>query len=191
MAIGKVFIKTRIMTLFAAALAGLSFHPSSLRAAETNAAPERIGVYDSRLIAYASFWTEAHQRKLNDLVKEARAAGTAGETNRFRELEAALKQEQERGHLQVFSTAPVDEILAGMKERVAAVRQETGVSLLVSKWDEQTLSEHRRARRVDVTDPLLRDFKLTDKQKKVIEEMRKQPPLPLKEAQELMRSGKL
>lgn len=183
-------MKSRMMIVLAAMFAGLSFH-NRLQATETNSVPERIGIYDSRLIAYASFWTEAHQRKLSDLVKEAKAARTSGETNRYRELDAALKQEQERGHLQVFSTAPVDEILAGMKDRVAAVRQETGVSLLVSKWDEKTLSEHRGARQVDVTDQLLRDFKLTDKQKKVIEEMRKQPPLPLKEARELLRSGKL
>ena len=184
-------MKTTIMIVLAATVAGLGLDDHSLRAAETNTAPERIGVYDSRLIAYASFWAAAHQRKLNDLVKEAKAAQASGDTNRFRELDAALKQERERGHLQVFSTAPVEEILAGMKDRVAAVRQDTGVSLLVSKWDEKTLKEHPGARQVDVTDPLLRDFKLTDKQKKVIEAMRQQPPLPLKEAEELMRSGKL
>ena len=183
-------MKTRILTLFAA-LAALSFYPQCLHAAVTNAAPERIGVYDSRLIAYASFWTEAHQRKLNDLIKEARAARTIGETNRCREIEATLRQERERSHLQVFSTASVDDILAGMKDRVATVRQEAGVSLLVSRWDEETLKQYRAARQVDVTDQLLRQFQLTEKQRKVIEEVRRQPPLPLREAQELMRSGRL
>jgi hypothetical protein len=35
----------------------------NLRAAETNGALERIGVCDSRVIAYAHFWTEAQQEK--------------------------------------------------------------------------------------------------------------------------------
>jgi RimJ/RimL family protein N-acetyltransferase len=59
----------------------------SLFAAETNSTPERIGIYDSRVVAYAEFWSEAHQRKLNDLVKSAKEAKAAGDTNRFNELE--------------------------------------------------------------------------------------------------------
>ena len=132
-------MKTTIMIVLAATVAGLGLDDHSLRAAETNTAPERIGVYDSRLIAYASFWAAAHQRKLNDLVKEAKAAQASGDTNRFRELDAALKQERERGHLQVFSTAPVEEILAGMKADSAQARQQA--ALKVGEEIRESLSE--------------------------------------------------
>jgi polyhydroxyalkanoate synthesis regulator phasin len=173
------------VTTFAVTAAALA------AASPTNAPVERIGTYDSRLVAYAHFSSEAHQRKISDLVAAAKAARAAGETNRFQEVEAALKREQETIHLQSFSTAPVDEVLATMSERVAQIRKETGVTVLVSMWDERTLKEHPGVERIDVTDLLLRDFKLTEKQKKVIDDMRKQRPLPLEQAKEMMRKGEL
>jgi hypothetical protein len=152
------------------------------------ASTERIGVYDSRVIAYAHFWTDANMRKIKEMSEEAKANG---QTERFTELSAKLKMEQERNHLQVFSTAPVDEVLAGMKERVAAVLKESGVSRLVSKWDEKTLKAYKSVQQVDVTDQLLREFKLNEKQLKVVADLRKQKPLPLDKAEELLRKGEL
>ena len=100
-----------------------------------------------------------------------------------------VKAEQERNHLQVFSTAPVDNVLAEMKEIVESTKMEAGVSSLVSKWDEVALRTYSRDQQVDVTDRLLRDFKLTEQQKKVIEDMRRQKPLPLDKAKELLQKG--
>jgi hypothetical protein len=162
-----------------------------LKAAETNVPPERIGTYDSRAIAYAHFWSDGHQRKLHDLSKAAKDARAGGQKERFKELEAALKKEQETSHLQVFSTAPVDDVLAGMKDHVTAVQKEANVATLVSKWDEPALEEYRGAKQVDITDLLLREFKLDEKKMKVVQDIRKQKPLPLDQAQELTRQGKL
>jgi hypothetical protein len=185
----------KLTSWIAAGLAGVALSLGTVRAADetskTNAAPEHIGVYDSRVIAYADFWTESNQRKISEMVKAAQEAKAAGQTERFSQLEAALKKEQGLGHLQVFSTAPVDNILAGMKDRVDAVQKEAGVTRLVSKWDEQTLKELKDAAQVDVTDALLREFKLNDKQQKVAADLRTKKPLPLKEAEKLMREGKL
>lgn len=174
----------------AAVLVGCALLAGNALAAETNIAG-RIGVYDSRALAYAEFWTPAHQSRIKELVKTAKAAKAAGETERFNKLDAELKAERERNHLQVFSTAPVDEILAGMKERVAAVQQEANVSRLVSKWDEPALKELKRAEKVDVTDLLLREFTLDEKQQKVVADLRQKKPLPLEKAEELMRKGEL
>lgn len=38
-----------------------------LMAAETRAPPEQASIYDSRAIAYARFWSDGYQRKLNAL----------------------------------------------------------------------------------------------------------------------------
>jgi hypothetical protein len=185
-------MKTSIARLLALALAGTGFGSvASAADSGTNAGPERIGIYDSRVIAYANFWTPAHQARRSELVKTTKAAKAAGQTEQFQKLDAELRAEREKNHLQVFSTAPVDEVLAGMKERVAAVQKEANVSRLVSKWDEATLKELKRAEKVDVTDQLLRGFTLNDKQQKVVAELRKQKPLPLKKAEELMRKGEL
>jgi len=162
-----------------------------LMAAETSAPPERIGTYDSRAIACAHFWSDGHQRKLNDLSKAAKAARADGDEERFKELETALKKEQETSHLQVFSTASVDDVLTGMKDHVTVVQKEAGVATLVSKWDEPALKKYRGARQMDVTDLLLREFQLDEKKMKVVQDIRKQKPLPLGQAQELTRKGKL
>jgi type IV pilus biogenesis protein CpaD/CtpE len=111
-------------------------------AAEPGAPPDGIGVYDSRVIACAHFWSDARQRELNALTKAAMAAKASGQTERFNELEAAIKKEQETNHLQVFSTAPVDEALVALKDRLLAIQKEAGVATLVSKWDEVTLNAH-------------------------------------------------
>ena len=158
---------------------------------KTNSMPQRIGIYDSRVVAFGSFWSEAHQRALNGRMKAAKEAQAAGDTNRFIELKAAVKAEQKKVHLQVFSSAPVDDVLAGMKDRVQAIQKEAGVSQLVSKWDEKILAEHKNDEKVDVTDLFLRDFKLNERQRKIVVDMRKKPPVPLEEAEELMRKGKL
>ena len=159
--------------------------------ATTNAPVERIGVYDSRVVAYAHFCSDAYRQKIDDLSRGAKAARAAGDTNRFQKLAATLKQEQERNHLQVFSTASVEDVLAEMKERVAEIQKQAGVSRLVSRWDEATMRQHQGAETVDVTGQLLRDFKLDEKQKQVIESLKRQQPLPLEQARELMRDGKL
>jgi hypothetical protein len=180
---------TFIRTL--AVIIPLTFAAVSPCAAATNAPAQRIGVYDSRAIAYAHFSSDAHQRKLRDLVQDAKAARDAGDNIRAEKLSAELRREQEQIHLQGFSTAPVDGILAGMTNRIAEIRKETGVSALVSKWDEPALAKHKGAERVDVTERLLRDFTLDDKQRKTVEELMKKPPVPLDRAQELMRKGEL
>jgi hypothetical protein len=156
-----------------------------------SAKPERVGVYDSRVLAYAHFWSEAEQREQNKMFAAAKEAKSKGDTNRLGELKAQMKQRQEKNHLQVFSTAPVDDVLATIKDRVELVQKEAGVSRLLSKWDEAGLKSYRSAERVDVTEQLLGAFKLDAKQLKVVSEIRKNEPLPLAKAKEMLREGKL
>ena len=73
--------------IVAAALIVLSWAPNS-PAAETNRATSRIGVYDSRAVAYAHFSTPEHLRQISQIKQAARAAGAAGQTNRF--LDSAM-----------------------------------------------------------------------------------------------------
>ena len=174
-------------TLAFAAAAGATRLPAE----ETNAAPQRVGVYDSRAVAYAWFWTDARQRRLQEQMQAARAAKAAGETNRLRELDAALRQQQDEMHREVFSTAPAAGALADLGGRIAEIQKAAGVVALVSKWDEAALRQYPSAGRVDVTDRLVREFKPAEKQQQVIREILKQKPLPLEECNELIRKGEI
>jgi hypothetical protein len=157
----------------------------------TNATSVRIGVYDSRAVTYAWFWTDTQQRQLKELTQSARAAKAAGETKRFQELSATLRRLQDEMHREVFSTAPADRALAAIKERIPEIEKSAGVAALVSKWDEPALRKYPDADRVDVTGQLVQEFKPTEKQLKVIADLQKQKPVPLEECNELIRQGKI
>ncbi|HXR04564.1 MAG TPA: hypothetical protein VN836_07635, partial [Verrucomicrobiae bacterium] len=126
----------------------------NLRAAETNTAPPRIGIYDSRAVAYAHFSTAEHLQRINQATQAALAARDARQTNHFKELAAGLRQEQDEIHREIFSTAPATDAMTALKDRVPEIKKETGVGALVSKWDDAALKKYPDAEQVDVTDRL-------------------------------------
>jgi hypothetical protein len=140
---------------------------------------QRIGIYDSRVVAYAFFWTNDQQAKRNEQMKAANAAKAAGDTAQFEKLSRALADAQQKIHRQVFSSAPVDDALAAIEPRLPEIRKQAGDAALVSKWDAPALRKYPSAVQVDVTDLLVAEFKPTEKQLKAIEEIKKQKPVPL------------
>jgi hypothetical protein len=142
-------------------------------------AAERVGVYDSRILAYACFNTPENIAATRAQVAEAKAAQERGESDRFRTLERQIKADQKRVHLQVFSTAPVPDALAQLAPRLEVVQRETGVTRVISKWDDDALRGVPDADRVDITAALVRDLPLTDKQRATMRELATKKPLPL------------
>ena len=167
------------LQLAVATTALMSLQP--LLTAETNAAPARIGIYDSRVLAYAYFTSDEHMRQLNAAIMAAKQAKTEGQTERSEQMAAALRKQQEEAHLQVFGSAPVDDALLALKEKLPALQEKAGVSNLVSKWDEAALSHYSKAELVDVTDLLAEEFKPTDAQRKVIASIKKSKPVSAEE----------
>jgi len=181
----NIFLPIGATALIAALCAG------NLRAAETNDAPARIGIYDSRAVAFAWFWSGKHQTQLKELMQSARDAKTAGDTNRFEEFAARLRLHQDEMHREVFSTAPPAGALDELKERLPEIRQAAGVTALVSKWDDAALKKYPGAEKVDVTDRLVREFNAPEKQLQMIPEIEKHAPLPLDKCNELIRKDEI
>lgn len=154
-------------------------------------AAERVGIYDSRIVAYACFNTPENLAATRALVAEGKAAQERGETDRVRTLERQIKADQKRLHLQVFSTAPVPEALAQLAAQVEVVLRETGVTRLVSKWDDDALRDVPAAERVDVTAALVRELPLNEKQRATMRELATKKPLPLWQARFLTFVGGL
>jgi len=142
---------------------------------QTNAAPQRVGVYDSRAIAYACFWTTNYQNQLNEKAQAAKAARAAGDPALADRLENNLAHEQEKIHQQVFGTARPTDALAALESRLPKLEKQAGVSVLISKWDPR-LDQYKAAEQVDVTDLLVREFNPSEKQLKVIAGIRSKPP---------------
>ena len=168
----------------AAVLAGCS--PGAVASAA-----ERVGVYDSRIVAYACFNTPENLAATRARVAEAKAAQARGDTARVRVLAEQIKGDQKRLHLQVFSTAPAPEALAQLGPHVEVVRREAGVTRLESKWDHDALRSVPVAERVDVTDALVRDLPLNEKQRQTMRELAAKKPLPLWQAKLLTLFGGL
>lgn len=154
-------------------------------------AAERVGTYDSRLVAFAAFWDVAHQIRLQARVREAREAKERGDLALQQSLANELSVLQHELHMQVFSTAPIDAVLAGLTDRLPALLREAGVSRLVSQWDEAALAGVSAADRVDVTDRLLREFHLPASRQKHLDQLRTVKPLPLERARLLSQQNKL
>jgi hypothetical protein len=166
------------------AAAGCASKPAA-SGESSKAVTERIGVYDSRSVAIAWVGTEAFAQSLNALKKESDAAKAAGDRERSAALEKEGAAMQEKLHLQGFSTAPVDDILAHFQERIAELRVKTGATTLVSKWDAAGLAQHAGAEQVDVTEQLVDAMHPNDKQRKTALEIVRIRPLPLADAKKM------
>ncbi len=166
--------------LLAAVAVLAAFSPGSAPAAEPAAAPARIGIYDSRAVAYAQFWSPAAAAKRAEIIAEAKAAKAAGDTAGFDRGAKAMTELQRRMHEQVFGPAPATDAFNVLAPRAPALRAELGVDRLVSKWDEKELAALPAAARIDVTDRLVREFLVPDaKQQRVLESLKTSTPVPL------------
>jgi len=153
--------------------------------AQTEKTKERIGVYDSRAIAVAFVGSESFNRWMSDLKAELEKAKVEGNEKRIAELQAEGVARQKLIHKQGFSTAPVDNILARIKNRLPDIKKKAGVDVLVSKWDKATLAKHPSAESVDVTAMLVAAFNPNEKQGKNAVDIQKQEPIPIESAEKI------
>ena len=142
-------------------------------------ADTRIGVYDSRAIAVAYCGSEYHDRDMEPLMKAYEKAKVEGDEKRTSELNAEFVALQEQLHRQGFSTAPVDNILDHVRDKLPDIAREASVGPIVSKWDKDTLARYKRARRVDITMPLVMAFNPGERQLKIAQDIQKRKPIPL------------
>jgi hypothetical protein len=155
------------------------------------AAEPRAGVYDSRAVAYAYFWSPPFRQERDALLARAKAAKEAGDTALLNELKPRIVAEQKQAMLAVFSTAPADDAMAAIKDMLPAIEQDLGVNRLISKWDEDALKGIPEANRVDATDRLVRAFfpKPSEHLRSQIKAFEAAKPLPLWQARLLCLFG--
>ena len=147
----------------------------SVAAAETAAKPPgkaRIGVYNSRAVALAYGRSEINQDVIKKLQAEAEKAKAAGDKERLAELNKEGGSRQNRLHSQVFGNAPIDDILETIKEALPEIQAKAGVQKIVAQDPRDPALEV-----VDVTALLVQHFKPTEKTLRMIEDLKKHPPL--------------
>lgn len=161
-------------------LAGTTAAKDTAAAAGADAKPAVVvGTFDSRAVAVAwvrspefSEYVAAQRKDVDAAVGRAKAAG---DTALVRDLEALGPEMQRRVHRQSFGTAPVDDVIARIADRLPAVAADAGVDVIVSKW---TLTWRApEATFVDVTDRLVDEFHPDDATRKVIRDLVTTAPL--------------
>lgn len=140
--------------------------------------PERLGLYDSRAVAIAYAGSPLMAKSMQVLKDRHRQAKAAGDTKEVSRLEAEGAALQRRLHDQGFGTAPVDDLLGLIADRLPAIRQAAGVTAIVSKWDREALARHPDARTRDVTMALVDAFGPSEKARRNAVEIQSRPPRP-------------
>lgn len=143
----------------------------------------RVGVYDSRGVAIAYAHSHFNEARYQKMKAQLDAAEAAGDEQAINELKAAGKQDQAQKHLQGFGTAPVHEYLELVKDQIAAVADEAGVDMIVSKWECDYLAADAEV--VDVTMALAKLFEPREKAYQWIEQMKDKKPIPHEELERL------
>jgi hypothetical protein len=163
------------MKLLAVVLAG-ALIPALAMQGQTARPSCRIGVFDSRAVALAWARSDEGTQVFNQIRAEYEKAKAANDEKRMKELEQEGQWQQVRLHQQGFSTGPVDEILAKVKDKLPEIARQERVTAIVSKW-ELAYSE-QGVELVDVTLPLVKLFHPGEQVLKWVEEMKNQPPVP-------------
>ena len=175
--------------LFICVAAALGDEP----AAKPSEAKPRVGTYDSRAIVAAYFFSPVYcageGKKAFELEAELKKAKAEGNEKRVAEAEAKLndmvKTVMVPRHKQLFSTAPVEDILVHIKDQMREIAKTAGVDPIVSKWDKDALAKYKGAEFVDVTMAMVNAFRPTEKQLKLAREIQKQEPIPLEKADKI------
>lgn len=152
---------------------------------KTSDARIRVGTYDSRAIAVAFVGSEAFNKWMVNLKAESDKAKAEGNQKRVTDLEVQAAEQQKLLHKQAFSTAPVDNILEHIKDKIPEIAKAASVGPIVSKWDKNALAKYKSAELVDVTMALVETLHPNDHQLKIAKEIQKNPPVPIKEAEKI------
>jgi hypothetical protein len=141
----------------------------------------RVGVYDSRAVCVASRGSAAITAPIAELQEQLKQAEAAGDTERAAQIKQRGSTLQTLRHLQAFSTAPVDDILAHLEDKLPEIAREAGVDIIVARLDYQGPSVEL----VDVTDQLVRAFDPDERTIRTVTELRKHKPIDLTAALEI------
>jgi hypothetical protein len=142
-----------------------------------------VGTFDSRAVAVAYVQSDAFGEYLlaqkSDVAQILDRAKTAGDKKLVAELGALGPAIQKRLHEQGFGTAPVNDIIARIQDKLPNIAKEAGVDVIVSKW---TLTYRSPAAKfVDVTSLIAAEFDPNERTLKMIQSTVEAEPISLGE----------
>jgi hypothetical protein len=166
-----------------AGLCSLTLHPA---AAQPGGPPKfRIGTYDARAVAVAYAHSEMNQKQVKEKMQELKDAEGREDAKRVKELKAWGESHQWLLHMQGFAGAPVENILAQMRDEVASVATAAQVEVVARKVDYADTGVEV----VDITAQIVKLFKPTEKTLKMIRELRNRPAMEMADLEQALKHG--
>jgi hypothetical protein len=132
----------------------------------------RVGVYDSRAVALAFYRSQVWRAELEGMQRERQKAQAVGDSKRVAELEKKGADAQALAHQQTFGNAPIDNVLAAMKDALPQIQKRAGVERITASAPKEASVEI-----VDVTSQMVAEFQPTPKTLEMIEGLKKHPPV--------------
>lgn len=120
--------------LFIALLFCLFFIPSSGYSNQTDNPKVRIGIYDSRVVAYAYTRSELFELEMKRLTDKLDSAKMTGDRVKIIGLEKNISKLQNIRINQVISTYPVIDIIDLINDSIPGIVEKYKVSSIVNKW---------------------------------------------------------
>lgn len=114
----------------------------------------RIGTYKSYVLAVAYYRSDMFQKQMADLSAQVEKAKAHGQAELLKQLKAQVLAAQQQAHGQLVGRAPVDNILAHIKDALPTVAQASGVEVISGKVDYHSLDVEL----VDITDTLVQQL---------------------------------
>ena len=135
----------------------------------------RVGVYDSRAITIAYSGSRHNDAFMVKKSREKQKAEAAGDLDKAKKIDTWMTYFKIQRHAQGFSTAPVHDLLACVKEEIPTIAREAGVDLIVSKWEFDFRSLDAEV--LDVTRQLVQAYKPKKKVLSSIEQFVRSKPV--------------
>jgi len=136
---------------------------------------QRIGVYDSRSIAIAYANSPSFSKVHGVLGERLKAAKEKGDAKEVAAVEREGMLRQVMMHEQGFGTGSVMQMIATVKDSIAALAIRENVSLVVSKWEVAYSGEGVEL--VDLTDKITDFFHPSERAKGWLKDVQKQAPI--------------
>lgn len=116
----------------------------------------RIGVYDSRVVAYAYTFTDEFTNEVNRLNALRDSAFNQGDRALVIGIERTINGIKGIYYRRIYSTYPVEDILGTVSDKVAEIAVNANLSTIVSKWGNVYLGKDVEL--VDITKELASIF---------------------------------
>lgn len=139
----------------------------------------RVGVFDSRAVALAYGRSKEFIEWVDEQYARGKKLEAEGKKAELVALEREMKARQARMHRQVFGNSRIDDILEKVAPSLPQVAQGANVSVIVVA----EVYHRPDVEIVDVTEPLVALFEPDEKTRKMIEDLRKHPPVSEEEAE--------